>query len=538
MFFKDPSFLLVPANCEAQLSTEEGVGLYRELTFRDWKTPPGSPRPATRVGRPYRFALHACYDARIVMRPIKKPFMRFASLTLLAALGGCSGGTQPDAGDATGTDTMITDGGTQQDTAPQMDAAPPTDSSELVDAVPGDGFTPGSCTISPAVAEHINMLATMGWSAQNRSRGMMMWDCAEARTPRECLASVPEADDSNIGTNRSAVSGARLRVLYSSTNASHYWTRSSVDGRFVGRGTHLHDLSRRVEIEAIGAMFDPAFFPDNSGFMYQPGGRLCPMSVLTIGMPTSVSINNVCAGSSVGLYEHLGASLSGGDYWATSAGTAAWDDGGHRPTTTETRRNENWGPTASTTLTLMANTGSGFMAVGQRNVMTPYQGDAVISPSSTMMITRFVDEAGTYQGYVLHRLEATHMGAAITARTTEIARYCTVGAKPAFSLDERYVVYHHYIGTGPAADADARDLGFTGASDSRFEMYISRGAANIYLLDLVTGTRTRLTNMAPGQYALYPHFRNDGWIYFLVRTLGTMQEYMIATDAALVLGMR
>jgi hypothetical protein len=40
--------------------------------------------------------------------------------------------------------------------------------------------------------------------------------------------------------------------------------------------------------------------------------------------------------------------------------------------------------------------------------------------------------------------------------------------------------------------------------------------------------------MRPGQYALYPFFRNDGWIYFIVRTLGTARETVIASDAALL----
>jgi hypothetical protein len=40
--------------------------------------------------------------------------------------------------------------------------------------------------------------------------------------------------------------------------------------------------------------------------------------------------------------------------------------------------------------------------------------------------------------------------------------------------------------------------------------------------------------MGPGQYALYPHFRSDGWMYFLVRTLGTTAEHVIASDAALL----
>jgi hypothetical protein len=36
------------------------------------------------------------------------------------------------------------------------------------------------------------------------------------------------------------------------------------------------------------------------------------------------------------------------------------------------------------------------------------------------------------------------------------------------------------------------------------------------------------------QYALFPHFRSDGWLYFVVRTVGR-QEYFAATDAAVLL---
>jgi hypothetical protein len=39
--------------------------------------------------------------------------------------------------------------------------------------------------------------------------------------------------------------------------------------------------------------------------------------------------------------------------------------------------------------------------------------------------------------------------------------------------------------------------------------------------------------MGAGQYALYPHFRSDGWIYFLVRDHDTTKEYVLASDAAL-----
>lgn len=461
-----------------------------------------------------------------------------ASISMLAPLSGCSSPTSnPTPQDANVTADVTadvsTDDVTSADSTMQGDSTPadtvvvpdvPTDPDSSV-----DGYY-----ISPAVGAHVSAMSTMGWAALNRSRSMMMYGCAAGARAQDCLSTVPLVDDSSIGANRSAIPTAHLRLLYSATTRSNFWTRSSADGRFVGRGVYVHDLSRDANVTMTGAMYDPAFFPDNSGYIYQPGGRMCPMSSLTEGDPTSVRITAApCVGSTVGLYQHLGASLDGADYWATSAGTAAWDDGGHSATLTETRRNETWGATAQTSLSLMANNGSGFTAVGSRSVTTPFQGDAVVSPSSKLIITRFVDPAGAYQGYVLHQLNAAHTGAAIMASITEIARYPIQGAKPAFSYDERFVVYHHYVGGGAHADADAAELGFTDASDAGFAEYHTQGASNVYVLDLRTGVSRRVTTMGPGQYALYPHFRSDGWIYFIVRTLGTTTEHVIASDAAL-----
>ena len=90
---------------------------------------------------------------------------------------------------------------------------------------------------------------------------------------------------------------------------------------------------------------------------------------------------------------------------------------------------------------------------------------------------------------------------------------------------------HHYFADD---DADAIELGFTGASDPGFAEYAAEGAANVYLIELATGTRTRITNMPPGQYAVFPHFRSDGWIYFMVRSAGGTEQ-VVASDAALML---
>jgi hypothetical protein len=396
----------------------------------------------------------------------------------------------------------------------------------------GDSGMLGMCGVTSAVADHVASMATMGWAAHNRTAAMLMYGCSAGAAAADCLATVPEVSDADIGSTRNALTGQHLRLLYSSTTSSQYWTRISPDGRFVARGTHVHDLQRNVEVEAgPTAQYDPAFFPDGSRFMYQPEGRTCPLDILTTGTPTHITFMEPgCSTSTVGLYEHLGASLDGSDYWATSAGSAAWDNGGHMATLRDPPPNSPWRASAATTLTLMANTGTTFTNIAQVNVSTPYQGDGVISPSGTLLLTRVADTTGMTQiGYRLHRLNAVRSGSAVMASLTPIANYCTNGAKPAFSLDERWVVFHHYV-----LDADATELGFTGPTDPAFAAYRTQGASNLYLMDLATGTSTRLTSMGPGQYALYPAFRNDGWIYFTVRTLGTNVERVIASDAALV----
>ena len=74
-----------------------------------------------------------------------------------------------------------------------------------------------------------------------------------------------------------------------------------------------------------------------------------------------------------------------------------------------------------------------------------------------------------------------------------------------------------------------------GAADAGFSAYRTSGAANIFVLDLLTGVSRRITRMEPGQYALFPHYRSDGWIYFTVRdSLSSTREYVVASDATLV----
>jgi hypothetical protein len=160
---------------------------------------------------------------------------------------------------------------------------------------------------------------------------------------------------------------------------------------------------------------------------------------------------------------------------------------------------------------------------------SPYEGDIVLSPSTRLAISRFGNESGQL-GYVLRRVNATSNGPSYDVTTTEIARYCVGGAKPSISFDEKFFVTHHYVGPN-----DYAEYGFSSASDPTFQQMLQKGTSNIIVVNIATGARTRVTNMKPGQYALYPHFRSDGWFYFLVRDQNTDKEYAVASDAALTL---
>ncbi len=410
---------------------------------------------------------------------------------------------------------------------------------ELDNLVPEDPT--GTCTpsVGPEVAAHVAAMATGGWAAVNAEAGINMLGCAGAATPRDCLTDFPSAAGTAYGaTWADDLPGSMLRVLHVNNWQSSYWARSSADGRFFAQGggsaaggdSTIIDLSSGRTI-GTAAYYDPGFFPDNSGFLFQGGAGAagCDQRLLTrepFDNYISYGESDCNLLGSVPLYQHLGAAL-GGDYF-TAAGNFMNDDGGHDHSYDPATQ---FNSSSLVRLTPIIHNGTTYEDGSSCSTSTPYEGDVVMSPSTHLLVGR-VNASGSQNGYRLHQMTATPSGSGCgyTISTTEIARYCHQGGKPAFSFDERWMVIHHYV-----TSADAVELGFTGSSDPGFAQYLSQGASNIYLIDLLTGDKTRITRMEPGQYALYPHFRSDGWIYFEVRTFGAT-EYVVASDAALLAG--
>jgi len=440
----------------------------------------------------------------------------------------------------------------------------------LFDLVPednGEDCTPG---LDPRLVAHVDQMELDGWRARNEQLPLLMFGCGDGESGAECLSEVPLARDlSDSGWDPPG--DARIRVLYdNSETRSRFWSRSSPDGRYMASGLaergssgftgQFLDLASDRVIEADFS-YDPTFFPDNSGFLVQrdggfssagPGGAptsggadrgdvavICDQSVLA-GEPDEITGDEaecVALDSEIGLYQQLAKSIDGDDYWVVF-GSYDSDNGGNSPVLDNP--SAAFASDSVTTLTPMINRGSSFEPGPSTRVPTPLQGDPMLSPSGRVLVTRVkgreytVDVGGTdivtaeQSGYALHLVSTEQRGGEWSASLADVGRICKTGGKAVISYDERWMVFHHYI-TGD----DAVELGYAGPDDPEFEPYLERGASDLYLVDLRDGSLRRITQMSPGEYAIFPHFRSDGWIYFVVRTLDG-DEYFAASDAALL----
>jgi hypothetical protein len=445
----------------------------------------------------------------------------------------------------------------------------------MLELVPVDPGEPCVAGLAPELAAELDELELSGWRAKNRETPLLMFGCGPGKAGRECLSELPNAGDTPASARwADAVPGSIIRLLYdnSPNPQTLFWTRSSADGRYVASGTGGDGDDPSVEaalglsgqfIDLAGPRrilgsfsYDPTFFPDNSGFLVQgsialdengkvdpsSGTLVCNQTVLDGRFETITHERQGCTGlgTEIGLYQQLATSLDGGDDWAVH-GLFESDEPGSGEKLVERNPYAPFDADSKLGFTPIINRGDGFEHQGTVSVATPFQGDPVLSPSGRLLVTRTKgaelfskDPLGDYitsvqSGYSLYRVETARGANAWSVSLERAGQICMEGGKGTFSYDERWLALHHYI-----TAADATELGFESARDPGFADYAARGGANLYLVDLRSGQATRITNMAPGQYALFPQFRSDGWVYFVVRSSDGSERFF-ATDAALEL---
>jgi hypothetical protein len=352
--------------------------------------------------------------------------------------------------------------------------------------------------LSADLKTHVGKMKTDGWAARHADLG----------TPMQSLTTFSTL--SSIGAPGVAQTIKKLRDI---TFDTHYWVRSSADGRWVGLGletsSRVLDLSKPSTASPIvvAADYDPWFLPSNDGFSFAGAHadnaiHVCRQSLLgdvSAQQSPAISLTEAkCSTIATQVYQSIGTALDSVRYFV-SFGAHENDDGGNdvlRPLPAA------FGANASTTFVPMVNDGTAYRAESPTTLALPGEGDLMLSPSTLAAATR------TKDGYRLRLVKATRVGTSTTVAAPLAGTVCLRnGAKAAFSFDERFLATHVY-----------NDVGALGA--------------NIAVVDLTTGKKVVVTKMPAGQFALYPHFRADGWLYFLVRDRNTGSEHLAATDVA------
>jgi len=398
---------------------------------------------------------------------------------------------------------------------------------QLDNAFGDAGTTSGDCTtnVTDELKAHIASMKTTGWGARLADQATAMFGCGDA-SGTGCLTDQPDATATYGATGVAQT----LRQLNKQALSSHWWVRSSADGRYVGYGMNssakIVDLGKTATSAQrtikVSADYDPFFVPSNDGFAFAgtSGGsiRLCRQSLLadvsTAAAPSIALTEPKCASVGSSVYMSIGTALDGVSYYMTY-GTHENDDGGNSVTTPLPAA---FDTSASTTFTPMVNDGQSYKAQTAVTLKHPGEGDMMLSPSTLLAATRFGD--GTKpKGYRVHFIKTTTPASASAAPSITIpvgAEICVQGQKPGFSFDERFMVTHQYVDHTVADEAS-----------------LPAGSSNIVMVDLLTGQYTRITTTKAGQFALYPHFRGDGWLYFIVRDMNANTEYVVASDAAI-----
>lgn len=372
-----------------------------------------------------------------------------------------------------------------------------------LDAVLQEPPPPATCEESfdaTAIAAHVTDMRYEGWGAVNAENGIRMYGCS-GEDALECFSTGFDDRSRDWG----AGSGT-IRDLGELGFRTSFWTRSSADGRFVGNGggssagATITDLATGMDI-AVDASYDPGFFPDNSGFIFQGGGGgagICAQSLLERDNDITFDEPECIRASGINLYQHVARGLGGGDYFIINSQFTS-DAGG-----SSTDPSAHFNGSSTMKFTPMIFDGTRYEPMRSIIVDSPYEGDSVLSPSSRLVGSRLSGPEGRSLGYVVRRVNAQRFGESYRIDLSEpLATVCMSGAKMSFSFDERFFVTHHY----------------------------ENGTANIYLVDMQTAERHQITNMPEGTRALFPHFRSDGWFYFLVK--GADEEWMAASDAAI-----
>lgn len=405
-----------------------------------------------------------------------------------------------------------------------------------------EAVRPTTCetSISDELKDHITAMKTKGWAARNRDQNIPMFACTEPNNPKSCFGQ--KKDDGTLIFPLSgdvtyakawAPDGTQIHILHEMPHETSFWSRNSADGRFVSSGggedgAFVVDFAKQLETKGaerreigVSASYDPSFMPDNSGLLIQGSGtHFCTQDLFTNAATTSVNFEEPQCSEldNVSLYQSVGRRLADNelsDYFIVNNSFES-DDGYGSDT------QPSFGEDQKIEIKVMVSLGNeaGYKIGQIAKLEAPWEGDTMMSPTTMLTASRISGE-DKQQGYSIRKIESRMGAEGYEFTAKQVGKICIPGGKANFSFDERFLVTHHYL--------TREDF----PSDEAWAPYKEKNAADIFVVDLKTGESIRATRMAPGQLALYPHFRSDGWLIFTVRDKNSDKEYYAASDVVL-----
>ncbi len=411
---------------------------------------------------------------------------------------------------------------------------------------PYDG--PSTCQVglAPELKEHLRSIESTGWQKRNLDRGLLMFGCSPNgdhcfEQKRNGVAIFPDVKDLGAKQAWNPQPRFQLRKLYESSTATDYWIRSSADGRFIAYGSNPSgiidlqaQLSGRDRVIRVNAYYDPGFFPDDSAFVFQGRGTaICNMSLLKNPSTTRINFQeDACSWnqqSQIPLYQSLGASLDGSDYLAATGVFMSDPGDGSGPVLDWAARSHiTADPSSQLKLLPLAFDGSRWVTKTPQVFDTPWEIDWGLAPSNQLLASRLegrIDGKLKHIGYPLYSIQRADGQSPYEKKS--LGNICVDGVKANFSFDDRFFVTYSYIKA-----EQWRELGYASVDDPTFQERLQAGASNIFLYDLWTDKLTLITQTGPQQYALFPHFRSDGWMYFVIFDAKQGRRTYVASDAA------
>lgn len=402
------------------------------------------------------------------------------------------------------------------------------------------------------LAARTSAVKTQTWAAKNLSTGMPMIGCPAPNpdqpvSPTACFQEkAPAVDGAQpqdiFEKTEWATDGSTTRILRKLIGPNSFWLRSSADGRFIATGGGGIGGAQAVDLQAtldgqsrdigLRASYDPDFWPDNKAFMFQGGTKFCAQSLLEKPTTTLVTFSepecsNLSAAS--GLYQTVGQVVADNSISDRFILYSIWagDSGSYSASARDTppRGGEDSGINVYTAVARGSDVEEGYQIAGAPfKIKTPYRGDTMMARSGRLLGSRWAygkdAQGNTPGGYALETLERVREGDHYKFELKTIGNVCVKGNKANLSFDERFLATHHYnepADFGPEPNPD----------------YLAKGSSDLIVIDFVTGKKQVVTKMPPGLFALYPHFRSDGWLYFLAVDKASGKYMVAASDWAI-----